>query len=367
MALQATNGGSVPNIDSIHRQVAGAIAGRSALLIRDDDLLNWNGLTYTAVTNHLRQRLVAAPYGDPQAGIRKLDDAELLIAGDSPSPYHDYATRVEAAAARDGWTKTRVWTLACGNTIALWRRAASPPTRLAAKSDHRSANSPYVSAVLADSPAAFWRLDGKTCNADDSSDNGNAGIAVGNPTFGAHPLIAHAGTSVHFDGKDDELTFRDSISLRPKRAITIEAWVRPDDVPTVAGSAWQLVSKWNTALLFLQGGPEPQFVFALYDARKSAYSLRVLGTTKVAAKHVYHVVGTYDGSKLRIYVNGSLESSLAYAGPLAQSTYGGVIGAKGWGSLPSSHFQGSLDEVAIYGTALSGPRVKAHYARGTAP
>jgi hypothetical protein len=367
MALQATNGGRVPNIDAVHREVARAIAGRPALLVRDDDLLNGNGLIYTATTNDLQQSLVPAPFGDSEAGIRKLKDAQLLIAGTSPAPYHRYASLVEAAAARDGWRKTRVWTLACGNTIALWQRRAAAPGRLAVKRAHTSTSSPYASAVLADSPATFWRLGGNTCNAADASAHGNTGIYGGKPKLGAHPLIADSNPSVHFDGKNDQITFLDSPSLSPTKAISIEAWVRPDAVPTVAGSAWQLVSKWNTALLFLQAGPKPQFVFALYDAKKSDYEPRVLSTANVSPRHVYHVVGTYDGSKMRIYVNGSLEATVARSGPLTHATYGGVIGAKGWGTLPSPHFYGSLDEIAIYGHALSSARVKAHYTKGTAP
>jgi hypothetical protein len=368
MALQATNGGPVPNIDDVHREVARAVAGRSTLLIRDDDLLNGNGLAFTAMTNHLQQSLVGAPFGDPEGGIRKLGDAQLLIAGTSPAPYHHYTDLVEAAAARDGWTKTRVWTLACGNTIVLWQRRAAARAHVAAKRARSNTSSPYPSAVLADSPAAFWRLGGNTCNAADASGNNNTGFYVGKPKLGARPLIADSNTSVHFDGKDDELTVLDSPSLSSTKAISIEAWVRPDAVPSVAGSAWQLVSKWNTALLFLQAGPkQPQFVFALYDAKKSAYQPRVLSTANMLPGHVYHVVGTYDGSRMRIFVNGSLESTVARSGPLTHATYGGVIGEKGWGTLPSPHFQGSLDEIAIYGTALSSARVKAHYAEGTAP
>jgi hypothetical protein len=367
MALQATEGGPVPNIDTVHREVARAIGGRPALLIRDDDLLNGNGLVYAATTEGLRQNLVSAPYADPEAGLRKLQDAQLLIAGTSPTPYHHYAGLVEAAAARDGWTKTRVWKLACGNTIALWQRHVAGHA-LAAGRANRSTSSPYPWAVIADSPVAYWRLGGKACNAIDASGNDNTGVLGGKPRLGARPLIADSNTAVHFDGKDDQSIFVDSPSLRPTRAISLEAWVQPDAVPRVAGSAWQLVSKWNSALLLLQAArPKAQFVFALYDDKKSEYTPRALSAPDVSPGRVYHVVGTYDGSKMRIYVNGSLQATVARSGPLTPGTYGGAIGAKGWGTLPNPHFHGTLDEVAIYRTALSRARVKAHYREGTSP
>jgi len=363
MALQATAGGRVPNIDAVHRNVARAIAGRPALLVRDDDLLNGNGLMYAAETNRLRQELVSAPFGDERAGVQKLRDAQLLIGGTSPSPYHHYVGAVEAAAARDGWVKTKVWTLACGNTIVLWQHRARGA--LAAVRPRQKANPPYASAILADAPAAYWRLGGKTCNMADESGNGNTGILEGDPKLGARPLVSDPNASVQFDGNDDQLTFHGSTSLALGKAVTIEAWVRPDALPTAAGSAWQLVSIWNSALLFLQAArPKPQFVLALYDRKTAAYEPRALSAPKVLPHRAYHVVGTYNGARMRIYVNGKLEASVKRGGPLNPAPYGVVIGARGWGTLPSPRFQGTLDEIAIYNHALSDRQVATHYRLG---
>lgn len=373
MALQATNGARVPNIDAVHHEIARAIAGHATLLVRDDDLLNANGLVYTAMIEHLPQQLIAAPYGDAVAGARELKGAEFLLAGTSPGNYHDlsenrldhhYTRLVEKTAAHAGWTKTRVWRLACGNTIDLWQKAAPAPSQRAMPA-HDTKGSSYRALVLADSPAAFWRLGDKACGPADASGNGNTGAYAGGPGLDAHPLIADPDTSVHFDGSNDEIDFPDSASLSPTKAISVEAWVRPDVVPTASGSAWQLISKWNTALLYLQGGASPRFVFALYDAVSSSYAPAVVGTTTVSANTVYHVVGTYDGSKMRLYVNGALEATFARNGSVNDSPSGGAIAAKGWGTLPSPHFQGRLDEIAIYETALAPTVIQAHYSRGT--
>jgi hypothetical protein len=360
MALQATNGAAVPNIDVVHREVARAIAGRATLLVRDDDLLNANGLGYTALVEDLPYRLVTAPFGDPVGGVRELKNAQFLLAGSSPVSYHDYTSLVERRAARDGWTKKHVWRLACGNTVDLWQKGAPAHTHSPAK--HRSSS--YRALILGASPAAYWRLGDRACNAADASGNDNTGTYVGKPQPGARPLIADRNASVHLNG-DDEIDFVNSSSLSRTRAISIELWLRPEEVPNTSGWGWQLVSKWNTALLFMQGESKPEFVFSLYDVSKAAYEPRVMSTTKVLANHIYYVVGTYDGSELRLYVNGVLEAKRAHTGPLANSTYGGVIAAKGWGVLPSPRFRGTLDEIAIYGHALTTAQVKAHYRTGT--
>src|SRR5262249_18165628 len=157
----------------------------------------------------------------------ELKDAQLLLAGTSPVSYHDlsenrldrhYTRLIETTAARDGWTKTRVWRLACGNTIDLWQRTRPAYSHSAAKRSHKG--SAYRALVLAAPPAAFWRLGDKACYAADASGHGNTGAYAGSPGFGARPLIADRDTSVHFDGRDDWITFLDSPSLSPTRAIS---------------------------------------------------------------------------------------------------------------------------------------------------
>jgi large repetitive protein len=241
-----------------------------------------------------------------------------------------------------------------------------PRRKLNLSPRRRSKRSSYGACVLDDSPAAFWRLNDKTGRlAEDTSGQDNTGLYLGTPGLGAPPLIADSDASVHFDGRDDEINFPDAASLSSTKALSVEAWMSADDVPTSAGSVWQLISKWDTALLYLQGGKSPKLVFALYDTTSSSFGSVVVSTTTVAANTAYHVVGTYDGSKLRIYVNGSLEAESARRGFLNDSPLGGAIAAEGWGKLPSPRFQGRLGEIAIYKTALTQAKVRAHYRAGT--
>jgi hypothetical protein len=163
----------------------------------------------------------------------------------------------------------------------------------------------------------------------------------------------------------DQITFGNSPSLNPGKTITVEAWVRPKRVPTSPGSAWQLVSIYNNALLYLRGGPRPKFEFSLFDAAHSSYAPSTRGTSLVKAGNTYHVVGTYDGKRIRIYVDGKLESSTRYDKPLNAAGFGGAIAYPGWGDLPTPHFDGNIDEVAIYSHALTAKRVQAHYRRGS--
>jgi hypothetical protein len=60
-------------------------------------------------------------------------------------------------------------------------------------------------------------------------------------------------------------------------------------------------------------------------------------------------------------VNGALAASAAATGPLASGSGPAYLGRLGQNLYP---FQGSIDEVAVFASALSAERVRAHYLGG---
>jgi hypothetical protein len=96
---------------------------------------------------------------------------------------------------------------------------------------------------------------------------------------------------------------------------------------------------------------------------------RLYSTTVQTTTAWVHVVGTYDGTTLRLYINGVLEASQAASGAL-----GNAAAAKNWAigkvnaADANNFFNGSIDEVAYYpGKALSAARILAHYQAGSQP
>ena len=79
----------------------------------------------------------------------------------------------------------------------------------------------------------------------------------------------------------------------------------------------------------------------------------------VVAGGVYHVVGTYDGANVRLYVDGVQVASGSLAGVLEQSLGGMHIGS--WDGA-SEFFDGTIDEAAVYPSVLSAERIAAHFA-----
>lgn len=82
-------------------------------------------------------------------------------------------------------------------------------------------------------------------------------------------------------------------------------------------------------------------------------------TTSIADGRFHHLAGTYDGSFVRLYVDGILEAMRPLTGTVRNSTNEVVIGNAGSGNHPtkapetSPSFAGRVDEARIYDRAIS--------------
>lgn len=145
---------------------------------------------------------------------------------------------------------------------------------------------------------------------------------------------------------------------------TIESWVKADD----PGAGWRrLVLKWG-------GVGENSYHFALLDGDVDLY-ITQSGGSAVEARGVagyelttgwHHVAGVADGgSQIRVYVDGLQVGSAAYDGTIQTSAAEGLGVADGQGApAPTIRFTGLLDEVALWGVALDGGAIAAHFSRG---
>jgi Concanavalin A-like lectin/glucanases superfamily len=97
----------------------------------------------------------------------------------------------------------------------------------------------------------------------------------------------------------------------------------------------------------------------------NAYSGTAVGATSdgvIAAGSWYHVAATRDGSNnWAIYSNGAVVASGNNSTAIQASTSPLSIGVSDGNGSKSFPFQGSIDEVAVYNTALSSSRISAHY------
>jgi hypothetical protein len=211
----------------------------------------------------------------------------------------------------------------------------------------------YRDTILADAPLAYYRLNDSGASATDLSGNGRHGSYLGGVAQGmAGALSSEPDKAARFDGVDDQITVADDAGFRPTR-VSIEAWIRPD---VGNDSDRGIVMKTSTS------GWTDGYGLAVDDGKLSFFVNNHQSNNiqaAIPAERWSHVVGTYDGAALRLYVNGELVATKAFTAAIVHSAQPLLIGSEPIGR----EWKGALDEVAVYGQALTAERIREHYER----
>ena len=78
----------------------------------------------------------------------------------------------------------------------------------------------------------------------------------------------------------------------------------------------------------------------------------------------HHFVGTWDGSTISVYVDGTLEATTAFSAPVNNSRSLNLAYSWGGGST-RRFFRGSVDEVAIFSGSLSAAEIGSIFNAGS--
>jgi lipopolysaccharide export system protein LptA len=190
----------------------------------------------------------------------------------------------------------------------------------------------------------------------DSSGNGNVGT-VSNAAW----TTGKYGNALKFTGANNSfVTIKDASSIDLTKGLTLEAWVNPSTLAHSASSDWvAAVSKDNTA------STANDISYALYaaDGTNAPPALHLLlggsdvgveGTSVLSLNTWTFLSGTYDGSTMRLYVNGTQVASKSRSGTITTTTDPLHIG----GDWDSEMFTGVIDNVRIYNTALTQAQIQ---------
>lgn len=197
----------------------------------------------------------------------------------------------------------------------------------------------------------IWHLDR---DAKDASGCGNNGTVNGATwTSGVY------GSALSFDGTNDYVDCGNASSFNCTQALTIELWVKGEFnrsswqewVAKVAGStqrSYYIRPEKNTG--------KAQLLFGYSETLKGLTSATVLNNWEW-----YHIAGTFDGSVMRVYVNGNLDNYTTVSSYTIPVTDTGILAIGRLGSVSSEYFNGSIDEVKVYSRALTADEIKASY------
>lgn len=243
---------------------------------------------------------------------------------------------------------SRVWTLTVVDNEAPDYTVAVTPEGPA----------PYEAQVLADNPAGYWRFSetSGTVVADSSGNGRTAAVNASPAALRNQPSLLASSTdpAVSFNGSSGGGSVNGYHAALNGTAFTWETWFKVQSTSGV-----QFIG-------FNRGTPNT-FGWRCYLSGPGLVCVVGTGAVEVALfgnsvtiGASYHLALTYDGTTARLYQNGSQVAATATA--YAPRNDGGPVTftCPGSGCL-----NGSMDEAAVYSSALPAARVAAHYSAGS--
>ena len=199
---------------------------------------------------------------------------------------------------------------------------------------------------------SFWRLNEASGTiANDTRDVAD-GTYVSGPTLNVTGIqSSDSDPAASFDGTNDHVSVTPVAALNMTGGTALEAWIKPD---ALQGSIIRRNNSYE-----LRANSDGSVLFRVWIAG-NVQSLSS-GAGEVTTGTPQHVVGTYDGTNMRIYVDGAQVASRAQSGAM---THGSNTLYLGFNDFSSTYFDGVLDDIAIYAGALAATTVAQHYSSG---
>ncbi|MHC4204234.1 MAG: LamG-like jellyroll fold domain-containing protein [Planctomycetota bacterium] len=212
----------------------------------------------------------------------------------------------------------------------------------------------------------LWRFDENSGTiAHDASGNGHDGTLVGDPKWAPGKI----GEALDFDGEDDLVELGAFDVIGP--GITLAGWIRPDSFAINDGRIITKANEWGEndhwwMLSTIASGGETRLRFRLKTEGQSTTTL-IASSGALVTDEWQHATATWDGSTMRLYLNGEEVGSAAKTGA-AVATNSDVSVAIG--SQPSDafapatpdhvekYFDGLIDDVRLYNEALTVERLE---------
>jgi hypothetical protein len=196
----------------------------------------------------------------------------------------------------------------------------------------------------------WWKFDEtEGTTAKDASGNDHNGTLVGNARWAKGKV----GGAIDLPGKGTCVRIADKTSFDFGAAATVACWVNFRSVP----AQWTaVVTKGDTAWRLSSVEHERQPHFGVNSFDQGGEAVYVNASSKFNANEWHHIAGTFDGSEMKLYVDGKLETTKSWSGGLGRNDFEVLIGENA--QMKNRNFDGLIDEVRIYNHALPENQIK---------
>lgn len=200
----------------------------------------------------------------------------------------------------------------------------------------------------------------------DSSGNSHTGTAsnasILNNDFG---MVGYRGV---FNGSSDKITITDHADLKPTGAFSVGTWIRTTDNTTAIMGLFQSQASATSKFAGISLETVATGKVAVYSGKNTGVTVstdfqKAQSTSYINDGKWHLVVGTWDTSNLKIYVDGVLEATTAWANaPVYQATNYVRVGCRNDTGTDATFFGGDLDEpFLLNGTALTQAQINKLY------
>ncbi len=195
---------------------------------------------------------------------------------------------------------------------------------------------------------AYYPFNG---NANDESGNANNGTIHGNPVLTSDRFGSSA-KAYYFDGVDDYIEINHSTSLNISQQISISFWAV---LKTSADyyMPYHIIEKYDSWGI---GQREKQFGLNLTLSDNTNIPIF---TNDINFNTPIHLVVTFNGSNIYVYIDGALSYSAAESGILKTNINNILIGEYTMGG--NYYFNGTLDDIRVYNRALNQTEINSLY------
>ncbi|NEQ49967.1 MAG: hypothetical protein F6K11_07525 [Leptolyngbya sp. SIO3F4] len=192
-----------------------------------------------------------------------------------------------------------------------------------------------------------WQFDETTGTQASDSTGNHSGILTNMASN--QWTTGHIGGALAFDGHNDRVIVADSSALDITNTLTLATWVKADSFQAFDG----LITKGTSTISYgLDLDSDGSLIFSANYGNLSGAS----GwgdwdsNTRLTTGQWHHVAVTYDGSYVRFYIDGQLDSNVVQTNvKFGTSNQALILGAE----LVGSHFDGALDDARVYNRALN--------------
>jgi hypothetical protein len=194
----------------------------------------------------------------------------------------------------------------------------------------------------------WWPFNG---NANDESGNANNGT-IQNGVLSTNDRYSNQNSAYDFDGTNDQIEVSNSISISPSQYVSVNTWIYPrayeDNKHCVSKGSHINLTYRSFGILGPESNNKARFFVSNGSIEQGISTL-----TTLTLNQWYQITGVYDGSTLKIYVNGVLDNQLNFTGLINQNSEPLLFGSHKYYSFSDYWFNGKIDDIGIWNRALT--------------